>query len=355
MRKDQRNRRALALALALAALALLLPGVAAARGGTHGLAVSTWDSSASSIVFAFQNGFLTPDGGHLRDLSYHVNFSSTSGRLSSQFGLHYLNYAANEDESSANGVGGSVIAMWAIPAGARFENGLPKFSFNAFFGAAPAVLIAGRLNYVTIPLNLGVGLPFSPVRHVSIVPWFELAPSFNLDTRIKAFSGSLTDFAEDPENPDEINLSEDDVNQILTDSVEMEKSFAFKVRGGLTLVFHLGDRVDLQLNAIFTRVGAYRKENPFAVFVGGGLAIAWDRPVPAVLPVERRLENESCEAIGARYDQCFGPSGEAAAADGAAPAPATAIDGTIIVQPPPPAPAPPPAEPESPAPAPAAP
>jgi hypothetical protein len=347
------SRFAFVLAVVVIAMvAVVRPGDVLAKGGTHGIAVSTWDASASSIVFAFQNGFLTNKGGHLRDASYHVNFSSTSGRLSSQFGLHYLNYAQTDADASANGVGGSVVAMWAIPAGARFENGLPKFSFNVFFGASPAVLFSGRKNYVTIPLNLGIGLPFSPVKYVSLVPWVELAPSFNLDTKIKPFSGALADYGVDPDNPDQINLSQDDVNKILTDSVEMERSFAFKARGGLTVAVHLGDRVDLQLNGIVTRVGTMNKDNSFAVFVGGGLAIAWDHPVAAVLPVEKRLENESCEAIGARYDQCFGPPPDGAAqgstppADAAAPGATTAVDGTIV----PPAPAP---ATETPAPAPA--
>jgi hypothetical protein len=337
-----RNRSALTLAaLALAVVAVARPEVAAAKGGTHGVAVSTWDTSASTIVFGFQNGFITPGGGHLRDASYHVNFSSTSGKLSSQFGLHYLNYAPTDKDDSANGVGGSVLAMWAIPAGSRFANGLPKFSFNIFFGASPAVLISGNQNFVTIPLNLGVGLPFSPVKYVSIVPWIELAPSLNLDTKIKEFSGSLADYV-DPANPDQIDLSQDDVSKILADSVEMETTFAFKVRGGLSLVFHLGDRVDLNLNGAVNRVGAMGKDNKTAIFVGGGLVIAWDHPVPAVLPVERRLENESCDAIGARYDQCFGSADGAAASTtetpvDAAPGTTTAIDGTIIV---PPAPAP---------------
>jgi len=206
--KKIRIRAAAALAgLAIAAAAILAPAGAAAKGGTHGTAVSTWDASASTVAFAFQNGFLTPHGGHLRIASYHVNFSSTTGRLSSQFGVQYLNYAASEQSGSTNGIGGSVIAQWAVPALGRYDNGLPKVSFNFFFGAAPAALINGQYNYVTIPLVLGLGLPMSPVRHLSIVPWVEFAPSLNLDTKIKKYSGALDDYTYDPDDPGQVELT----------------------------------------------------------------------------------------------------------------------------------------------------
>lgn len=369
---QHRNRSARALAAALLAAALLGPLDAAARGGTHGNAVSTWDASSSTIVLGFQNGFLTPGGGHLRIASYHVNFSSTSGRLSSQFGLQYLNYAEDEDAGSTNGIGGSVIAMLAFPAVGRYENGLPKVSFNLFFGAAPAALINGQINYVTIPLLLGIGLPMSPVRQLSIVPWVEFAPGLNLDTRIKPFEGEI---AIDETDPTQVGISQDDVEKILADSVEMELGFAAKLRGGLTFVVHLGDRVDLQVNGFVTRVGTF-SDSVVAIFVGGGLVIAWDKPVPAVLPPERRLEHETCSAVETRFRQCpaydhllkaagtpaepdpgAATSGEPAA-PGPEPAPAPAVPAKATAEPPAPAPAPAapttaPAEPPAPAPAPA--
>lgn len=335
-----------AAALAIVALALSAPREAEAKGGTHATAVSTWDTSASSVVAAFQNGFMTPDGGHLRIASYHVNFSSTSGKLSSQFGLQYLNYAETSDTDSSNGIGGTVLAQWAIPMTDRFENGLPKASFNIFFGAAPAALINGQYNFVTIPLVLGIGIPLSPVKYISIVPWVEFAPSLNLDTRVKPFEGALTGYTVDPENPEQVNLSQDDVEKILTDSVEMELSFAAKLRGGLTFVVHMGDRADLQITGAVTRVGTGDSAKT-AIFVGGGLAFAWDRPVPAVLPVERRLENESCEAIGARYDVCYGPPKPE---ETPAPDPTAVETGAQSPEPAQPEPTPPPASAPSPAP-----
>jgi hypothetical protein len=297
------NRSACAIAFALSAAALLGPLDALARGGTHGTSVSTWDTSASTIVLGFQNAFVTPGGGHLRIASYHVNFSSTSGRLSSQFGLHYLNYAETDKDDSTNGIGGTVLAQFAIPATARYENGLPKVSFNFFFGATPAALINGQINYVTIPLVLGIGLPLSPVKQISIVPWVEFAPSLNLDTKIKPFEGTVD--IGTAADPSQVSITEDDVAKILADSVEMELSFAAKLRGGLTFVVHLGDRVDLQLNGFVTRIGTF-SDSKIAIFVGGGLVIAWDKPVPAVLPPERRLENETCGSVETRYKQCPG-------------------------------------------------
>ena len=44
--------------------------------GTHGPAVSTWDTTLSTIMFAFNAGYF--EGGHLHVGSYVSNFTSTT-------------------------------------------------------------------------------------------------------------------------------------------------------------------------------------------------------------------------------------------------------------------------------------
>ena len=107
---------------AFAALMALAPE-AAARPGTHPVVVSTWDARASSVVLGYRHGSF--DGGGLNEVSYHANFSSTGGKLSSQFGLYYLNTSYDADEPTAHGLSGSATAVFNLPVARRFDNGLP--------------------------------------------------------------------------------------------------------------------------------------------------------------------------------------------------------------------------------------
>lgn len=309
------RRAPLALGLLAASILSLLALDGRALPGTHGASVSTWDLSASTIVFAFRNGFML-NGGHLRIASYNANFSSTSGRISAQFGLHYLNFAPDEDTDSSHGISGTAVGVLALPVSTRYDNGLAKVAFNLYLGGAPAALIGGVKNYMTIPIVAGVGLAWSPLRQLSIIPWGELAPSLNVDTVIKEYSGDLdaTDGSGSTDPEQAVTLDQKQVEDVMAQSVETEVSGAFRLRAGLTFAIHLGDRVDLQVAGAVGNVGE-KFGGPVAIFVGGGLVIAWDDPVPGVLPVEKRLENISCVDIEARAAQCVAGTDEEPAAD----------------------------------------
>ncbi len=198
--------------LACAALGVLLAaGPARALPGTHGPAVSTWDTTQSTVVFAFHNGFLLPQG-YLRMAGYNANFTSTTGRLSAQFGMHYVGYQGSEDgDRAVHGISGTAVALYGIPVAGRHDNGLARAAFSFYFGGAPAALFNDGRSYVTIPLTLGLGLPFSPIRHLSIVPWIELAPSINIDTEFRDVEGVLNQDDLDIDDQGNVSITKEQV------------------------------------------------------------------------------------------------------------------------------------------------
>ncbi|MCP4603834.1 MAG: hypothetical protein GY847_25500 [Proteobacteria bacterium] len=295
--------------LAIAVVAFFGVREARALKGTHAIAASTWDTTVSTIVFAYYNGFLLKGkygNGHFRAVNYNANFTSTSGRLSSQFGLNYMNYKAHEQADSAHGLSGSAVAMLGFPLTSRFPNGLPKVALNFYFGAVPSALISGQYNYLTIPFTFGFGVQLSPIKYLSIIPWGELGLSVNLDTVIKPYNEERIDTDEEID-PAQLDLDEYQVEDILAKSVSLDVGFGATGRGGLTIAVHLGNRVDLQINTILSKLGTNESDTEkFAVFIGGGLVIAWDDPVPSVLQPEKRLEQEDCESVENRFKSCPG-------------------------------------------------
>ncbi|HEY3667426.1 MAG TPA: hypothetical protein VGL19_15570, partial [Polyangiaceae bacterium] len=108
----------------LAATLLLIEQTATALPGSHAPAISTYDTRASSIVLAYRHG--SSDAGPFDTFSYNANFSSTSGKLSAQFGLHYVNFASQESASTAHGIGASGVALFVFPVAGRYDDGVPK-------------------------------------------------------------------------------------------------------------------------------------------------------------------------------------------------------------------------------------
>jgi hypothetical protein len=287
------------LVAAGALVCLVWAGEAHALAGTHGQAVSTWDTTLSTVAFNFHNSIVGP--GHLLIASYHANFTSTTGKLSSQFGLHYLNYRPDEDAALSHGIGGTAMAVYGVPVASRYDNGLPKAAFTFFFGGAPAVLSGQQHSYMTIAIPLGFALPLSPSRHVSIVPWAELAPSVNVDSVIGPYEVDESLTGESGDIPSE--LSPEQVQAIMAESVDWKVSVDARFRAGLALVFHLGDKVDLAFKGNMGHLGPRFAEG-FHFFVGGALVFAWDDPPTAVLPEEERLKLEGCPAIYKRFKKC---------------------------------------------------
>lgn len=263
--------------------------------------VSTWDARASSVVLGYHHGSFS--GGGLDVVSYHANFSSTSGKLSSQFGMYYL-ALSEPNASTSRGAAGSATAVFNLPVARRFDNGLPLAAIDFYVGSAPTALVSGERNYLTLPLVLGFGVPVTPVKALSIVPWFEFAPSFNLDTVIHPFEFTAQDASKYIDlSTGKIKLTSDAVEQVVSKSVTLETSAAISARGGLDLSLHVSDYVDLTAGATLSSIGT-AFSGTRVLYLGGGLIWRWDDIVPAVLPAEKRLSHEACEDVEARFRSC---------------------------------------------------
>jgi hypothetical protein len=273
-----------------------------ARPGTHPIVVSTWDTRASSVVLGYRHGFVK--GGGFNDVFYNANFSSTSGVVSAQFGLHYEGYSPARSDPTAQGMAATATAVFSLPLMRRFENGLPLVALDFYVGAAPTALISGSLNYISIPAVLGVGVSATPVRMLTLTPWFELSPGVNLDTDVKPYHLSPADAA-GIINPmtGEVNLSEAEVEKIVSESVELKASVSAGARGGLDAALHVSDAVDFAANLGISSVGT-AFSGPTVVYVGGGFVWRWDDVVPAVLPPDKRLLHEKCDDVEARFRTC---------------------------------------------------
>jgi len=288
----------------MAALGALL-GVAApshARPGTHPIVVSTWDARASSVVLGYRHGSF--DGGALNVVSYHANFSATSGKLSSQFGLYYVNMSNDGDPPTAHGMAGSATAVFNLPVARRFDNGLPLAAIDFYVGSAPTALISGERNYLTLPLALGFGVPVTPVKALSLTPWFEFSPSVNLDTVIHPYDFNNENPADyiDPLTGD-IRLTSADVERVISGSVELDTSVAVGARGGLDASLHASDYVDFNVSAGLSSIGT-AFSGTRVLYLGGGFTWRWDDIVPAVLPADKRLLHESCDDVEQRFRSC---------------------------------------------------
>jgi len=291
----------------LPALVLLLGSPAHALPGTHAPAISTYDTRASSVVLAYRH--TSSDAGPLNTFSYNANFSNTTGILSAQFGIHYVNFDAKANDSTAHGVGASGVALFVLPVAARWDDGVPKAAIAFDVGSVPTVYVSGQRQYVTLPLVFGFGIPLSPHRAITLTPWFEASISANLDTIFKS-----TDITVDPDavttkvNPDgtiNVSLKDGAVEAAVKKGVSIDSGFYVPMRAGLEADIHVSQTVDFNLySSIASLGGAFGGASAFTL--GAGLTFRWDSIVPAVLPVERRLEHEDCDAVAARFRSCPG-------------------------------------------------
>jgi hypothetical protein len=288
-------------ALALGALILALGAEAAAKPGTHPVVVSTWDTRASNVLLQYRKGFL--DDGSFNSFTYNANFSATSGKLGAQFGIHYVNYDEPGDAPKQHGLSGSATAVFNFPVGERYDNGLSRLGIGLYFGSAPTALISGERNYLSIPFLFGFGVPVTPHKRFTITPWLELSPGVNLDTVIHDYSFENENYEDYLNEDGEIELTRDDVERVLSDSVDLDVSVSAGARAGVDFALHASDLVDFTANLTLSSVGtAFKGER--VIYVGGGLVWRWDDIVPAVLPPEKRLQHESCDDIETRFRSC---------------------------------------------------
>ena len=290
------------ISASLLGLVALFGQAARALPGTHAPAISTYDTRASSIVFAYRHGY--GDAGPFDTFSYNANFSSTTGKLSAQFGLHYVNYAPTNGDSKAHGVGASGVGLFVFPVAGRYDDGVPKAALSFDLGVVPTAYISGQRNFMTLPFVLGFGIPLSPARQLTLTPWFELAPSVNLDTVFHT-----ADITVDPNSVSydpttgKASLSSSAVQSAVQKGVSVDFGASVPMRAGLETAFHLTQSADLNLYSSVATLGG-GLSGASVLTLGAGLVIRWDDIVPAVLPVERRLDREGCDAIEGRFRTC---------------------------------------------------
>jgi hypothetical protein len=287
---------------ALVSLITVLSQTATALPGTHAPAISTYDTRASSIVFAYRHG--ESDAGPFNTFSYNANFSSTTGKLSAQFGLHYVNYAPTNGDSKAHGIGASGVALFVFPVAGRWDDGVPKAALSFDLGLVPTAYVSGQRNFMTLPFVLGFGVPLSPARQITFTPWLEIAPSVNLDTVFHT-----ADITVDPKSvtydptTGKASLDPSALESAVQKGVSVDFNASVPLRSGLEVAVHVSQSVDLNLySSAATLGGGFSGQS--VLTLGAGLAIRWDDIVPAVLPVERRLDREGCDAIEGRFRSC---------------------------------------------------
>ncbi len=295
-----RNRASVWLGVALGLGACLVSRAGSAAAGTHPASVSTYDTRASSVVFSYRHGF--SEAGDFNTASYNANFTSTSGRLSAQFGLHYVNFNQKDFDAVAHGVAGSGVAVYSLPVMDRYEDGVPKAALAFHLGGVPTAFVSGEHNFLTLPFVLGLGVPLSPSRFFTITPWYELAISVNADSVISTDDIPIDEswIRTDPTGRP-ISLSPDAVNQALAQGVTMDVSVAVPMRFGVEAALHATRTVDFNLYGMFSTLGAAFSGRSVAT-IGGSFLVRWDDIAPAVLPAKK--EDESCEAVERRFRAC---------------------------------------------------
>jgi hypothetical protein len=289
--------------LGLAAAVCGFGGVrpAGATAGTHAPAVSTYDTRASSVVFAYRHGFSS--AGSFNTFSYNANFTSTTGRLSAQFGIHYVNFKQTDADAGAHGIAGSGVAVLEFPT-SRYDNGVPKTAFALHLGGVPTAYISGERNFLTLPFVLGFGFPLSPARMLTFTPWYELAFSANVDTVVKPEGVTIdASMVEVDPKTGMASLKPGAVQSALSKGVTIDVGVSVPMRVGLEAAVHLGKSADLNLYGMFSTLGGAFSGEAVKT-VGASLVVRWDDIVPAVLPKSEIETQESCEATERRFRAC---------------------------------------------------
>lgn len=252
---------------ALASPAFARPGLIPSTATMH-------DTRASSIGLEYAS--LHADFGTGHTASYTSNFSSTTSRVSAQFGLHYLTFAPRDaDGERAHGAAGSSMTVFALPVGRRFDNGLSRTEIHIAPGLVPTVLVGRNQVEIDIPLVVRMAVPISPLPWMTLAPWVE--GGFDLAVR-----GTV-------QPPDEAEIRAQIATGEPPDTAEFSDVLSYDLRilgfarGGLQWSFHLGKRVDINLHAAASTV-IDDERTTWLVHAGGALRFHWDKVVPDVLP-----------------------------------------------------------------------
>lgn len=296
-------RLAAVSAAAVGVCAYVAPAMA--TPGTHPALLSTADTRSSSVVLTYRQGLgpLAP-----RMISYNANFTATSGNFSAQFGAHVLQLRETHEGNTLYGAAATGAAVMSIPVASRFNTGLPRAALLVYAGGAPTAAISGERNFLNVPIGIGVGLPLSPAPWITISPWFEAAPGVDLDTTIhdpdlSEYEPDEADLQQVLNGDDVVLLSEDDIRDVIADSVELDLAFEIPLRAGLDVTARLSESWSVNVNSYVTSLGTAFAGRKF-VYLGAGAVFHWDSVVPSILRPEQRLLNESCEDIETRFRMC---------------------------------------------------
>ena len=100
-----------------------------------------------------------------------------------------------------------------------------------------------------------------------------------------------------------VTLNQGAIEDAVKKGVTVDLSFKVPMRAGLDGSIHLGESVDFNLYSGVSSLGG-GFQGTSVLTAGAGLTFRWDDIVPAVLPVERRLDREGCDAIEGRFRSC---------------------------------------------------
>ena len=141
---------------------MLLGQTARALPGSHAPAISTYDTRASSVVLAYRHG--SSNAGPFNTFSYNANFSSSTGKLSAQFGLHYVNFDSKDNDLHGSRRRRERRRAVRVPGCRTLDDGVPKAAIAFDVGAVPTAYVSGQRNFLTVPLVLGFGVPLLRTR-----------------------------------------------------------------------------------------------------------------------------------------------------------------------------------------------
>ena len=152
-----------------------------------------------------------------------------------------------------------------------------------------------------------------------------MKPAVNFDPEFKPYQLSAADAAKvaDPATG-QVKLTQAEVEDLLAKSTDLKTSVGAGFRGGLNLAVHLSPAVDVAGDFAISSAGT-AFSGPRVFYLGGGFVWRWDDLVAAVLPPERRLLHEDCEAIEARFRMCPNSERWKPPAETTAPAAPTAV------------------------------
>ena len=288
-----RKPRKLGLSAASALLVLALASDVTGRTDALPQPHATFDPRASSIVLSFDQAY--SDRGDVLWAGYISNFSSTSGNLSSQFGVHYLR-DTTLGPYIGNGLAASAMTHYSVPLGRRWDNGVPRGALVLFGGPVPAVVAAGIGGWVQLPMSLGAAIGWSPLPGISLHGWAELLGGVRVEARAEPLE-LIVDVAKQKvdettrvtDQQVEVTLTAEDVEEVVNKAVRWQWRWWTGWRAGLNLKGDMGRHAEVNLRLAFSA----DPRNDLVTWFGATLVYRWDDIVPAVLPIGRLLRKRS--------------------------------------------------------------